>query len=127
MAFGYKVRKVNMMRGNRQGNNAFLEDPEHPHQTALNYLMSSGNGTLEEAFGQDTVEVGTLKVIQKAMGDVDYLKFVEEQLVPILMRKGCIKTIEELFELLGGSEDNAKFFSRTNQILLFGSKDEQFA
>jgi len=31
MAFGYKVRKVNMMRGNRQGNNAFLEDPVHPH------------------------------------------------------------------------------------------------
>ena len=29
MAFGYKVKKVNMSRGNRQGNNAFLEDPKH--------------------------------------------------------------------------------------------------
>jgi hypothetical protein len=61
------------------------------------------------------------------MGEVDFLKFVEEQLVPILMRKGCIKTLEGLFELLGTSEDNAKFFSRTNQILLFGYKDEEFA
>ena len=31
MAFGVKVRKVQMMRGNRQGNNAFLEDPAHEH------------------------------------------------------------------------------------------------
>lgn len=31
MAFGYKVRKVQMMRGNRQGNNAFTEDPTHQH------------------------------------------------------------------------------------------------
>ena len=69
----------------------------------------------------------TLKVIQKAIRVVNFLKFVEEQLIPILMRKGCIKTIEGLFELFGSSEDNAKFFSRTNHILLIGSKDEQFA
>jgi len=31
LAFGVKVRKVNIMRGNRQGNNAFLEDPTHEH------------------------------------------------------------------------------------------------
>jgi hypothetical protein len=43
------------------------------------------------------------------------------------MRKGCIKIIEGLFELLGISDDNSKFFSKTNQILLYGSKDEQFA
>lgn len=73
------------------------------------------------------MEVETLKVIKKAIGEVDFLKFVEEQLVPILMRKGCIKTIEGLFELLGTSEDNAKFFSKTNHTLLFGSKNEQFA
>ena len=73
------------------------------------------------------MEVETLKVIKKAMGEVDFLKLVEEQLVPILMRKGCVKTIEGLFELLGISEDNTKFFSKTNKILLFGSKDEQFA
>ena len=73
------------------------------------------------------MEVETLKVINKALGEIDFLKLVEEQLVPILMRKGCIKTIEGLFELLGISEDSAKYFSKTNHILLFGSKDEQFA
>ena len=31
MAFGVKVKKVQMMRGNRQGNNAFLEDPKHEY------------------------------------------------------------------------------------------------
>ena len=31
LAFGFKTRKVNMMRGNRQGNNAFLEDSKHEH------------------------------------------------------------------------------------------------
>jgi len=35
LAFGFKARKVNMMRGNRQGNNAFMEDPSHQHQTPL--------------------------------------------------------------------------------------------
>ncbi len=74
------------------------------------------------------MEVETLKVIRKAMGEVEFLKFVEEQLVPILIRKGCTKTMEGLFELLGSPEDNAaKFLSKTNHILLFGSKDEQFA
>lgn len=29
LAFGTKVRKVQMMRGNRQGNNAFMEEPTH--------------------------------------------------------------------------------------------------
>ena len=93
MAFGYKVRKVNMMRGNRQGNIAFLEDPVHPHKTSLEYLVNSGKGTLEEAFGQDTVKVETLQVIQKAMGDQKFAKFVEEKLIEILMARGCVKTI----------------------------------
>ena len=31
MAFGFKIRKVQMMRGNRQGNNAFIEDSTHEH------------------------------------------------------------------------------------------------
>ncbi len=31
MTFGVKVRKVQMMRGGRQGNNAFVEDPIHAH------------------------------------------------------------------------------------------------
>ena len=31
ITFGVKVRKVQMMRGGRQGNNAFVEDPSHIH------------------------------------------------------------------------------------------------
>ena len=31
ITFGVKVRKVQMMRGGRQGNNAFVEDPVHAH------------------------------------------------------------------------------------------------
>jgi len=41
MAFGVKVRKVNMMRGNRQGNNAFIEDSKHEHLTPVDYLINN--------------------------------------------------------------------------------------
>ena len=56
MAFGVKVRKVNMMRGNRQGNNAFLEDPVQDKQTPSDVLLSDDLYSLQRAFQTDTVK-----------------------------------------------------------------------
>jgi len=61
MAFGFKVRKVNMMRGNRQGNNAFMEDPKHEHQTPIDYLMKTEE--LHMAFSNDLIEETTFRAL----------------------------------------------------------------
>jgi hypothetical protein len=119
MAFGFKARKVNMMRGNRQGNNAFLEDAIQTHKTPLDYLINSGAGTLEEAFGYDTVNEDTLKALSKVIRDEKFLKFVEDKLVRILMKKGCTKTLKNLFSVFGISEDKPTFFNKINYTLLF--------
>ena len=62
MAFGCKVKKVQMMRGNRQGNNAFLEDPKHEYQTPTEYLLQN-NWCLTKVFSTDCVKVDTLLLI----------------------------------------------------------------
>jgi hypothetical protein len=67
MAFGFKARKVNMMRGNRQGNNAFLEDLVNEHKTPVEYLLKN-NYSWMAAFGKSTVKVDTMRVIQKCVG-----------------------------------------------------------
>ena len=100
MAFGVKVRKVNMMRGNRQGNNAFLEDPTHEHQTPIEYLLNS-EFCLDKAFQTDTVKLETLKVLQKSLGAEVFYNFVNDKALPVLMRHGCYKTILALFEIFG--------------------------
>jgi hypothetical protein len=99
MAFGVKVRKVNMMRGNRQGNNAFLEDPVHEHQTPTAYLLNN-EYCLEKAFTADTVKLETLQVIDKCLGEIQFKQFVDKAL-PVLMRHGCYKAIMGLFEIMG--------------------------
>ena len=128
MAFGYKVRKVNMMRGNRQGNNAFLEESVHTHKTPLEYLLNSGKMTLENAFGEDTVKVETIKAIKESMDEKEFLKFTEEKVIPVLMVKGCVKTTQNLFEVVGIVDDKRDtFFKKTNYVLLLSSKEEEFA
>ncbi len=37
MAYGTRVRKVQMTRGNRQGNNAFLEYEDNPQSNPVHY------------------------------------------------------------------------------------------
>ena len=67
MAFGFKARKVNMMRGNRQGNNAFLEDIANEHKTPIEYLLKQSHSWFT-AFGQGTVKLETLRAIGKCLG-----------------------------------------------------------
>ena len=39
MAYGTRVRKVQMTRGNRQGNNAFLEYVDNPTTNPVQYVL----------------------------------------------------------------------------------------
>ena len=100
MAFGVKVRKVNMMRGNRQGNNAFLEDPVQDKQTPSDVLLSDDLYSLQRAFQTDTVKQETLEVIEKAFGKQKFEQFVEKA-IPILMQHGCYKALIGLFGIFG--------------------------
>lgn len=38
MAYGTRVRRVEMTRGNRQGNNAFLQYEDNNHKSPVNYV-----------------------------------------------------------------------------------------
>lgn len=117
MAFGVKVRKVNMMRGNRQGNNAFLEDPLHEHQTPIDYLLNN-EYCLEKAFTADTVKLETLQVIEKCLGEIQFKQFVDKVL-PVLMRHGCYKALLGLFEIMGKQNSIAdSFFNKVFYELL---------
>lgn len=98
MAFGFKVRKVNMMRGNRQGNNAFTEDPTHKAQTPLEYLMDGMS--VEYVFRGDTVEEDTFKALQEGLKADKFREFVNK-ILPALMKLGCLKAMKVLFDLIG--------------------------
>ena len=91
-----------MMRGNRQGNNAFLEDPTHEHQTPKDYLMNSGYCMVKIFPNNDSVKEETLKVLQDCLGEDDFLKFVEKAL-PTIMENGCYNVLLGLFNLLGNA------------------------
>ncbi|CDW79015.1 nad(+) adp-ribosyltransferase-3 [Stylonychia lemnae] len=125
MAFGYKVRKVQMMRGNRQGNNAFTEDPTHEYQTPLDYLLND-QYCIEKCFGQDGVNRQTLELIQKFSGD-RFIPFIQEKALPFILRNGCYKTLVALFGVLGQAGDiQNNFFNDVYYQLLTVDKVENF-
>ena len=66
MAFGFKIRKVQMMRGNRQGNNAFLEDSVHKHLTPIDYLVNN-EYCINRIFSHDIVDLKTLEIIKACL------------------------------------------------------------
>ena len=84
MTFGVKVRKVQMMRGGRQGNNAFVEDPIHTHQTPIDYLMND-EYCLEKIFATDFVSRDSLNVLLKIIGNEKFTAFIDKAL-PIILR-----------------------------------------
>lgn len=98
MAFGFKARKVNMMRGNRQGNNAFLEDLNNEHKTPCEYLVKSV-ACRWEAFGKGTVLKDTLLTIQKCLGADSFKEFADKSLAEVLIKSGNLKTLESLYEI----------------------------
>jgi hypothetical protein len=57
------------------------------------------------------------------MGQMQFLNFVEDKVVQVLMSKGCVKTLKNLFTLLGTSDDKATFFNKSNFIILFSDKE----
>lgn len=68
MAFGFKVRKVQQMRGNRQGNNAFIEDSVHVYQTPVEYLINDVY-CMDKIFLGDTIQRKTLEVLKNHLGE----------------------------------------------------------
>lgn len=74
------------MRGNRQGNNAFVEDSVHQYQTPQEYLLES-KYCLRYIFSNDTVEKETFEVIKNGISEANFNKFVEK-VVPILLEHG---------------------------------------
>jgi len=119
MAFGFKARKVNMMRGNRQGNNAFLEDLNNEHKTPCEYLVKSV-ACRWEAFGKGTVSKDTLLTIQKCLGADSFKEFVEKSLAEVLIKTGNTKTLESLYEIFSNEEDLIEsIFNKVFYELLF--------
>ena len=99
MAFGIKVKKVQMMRGNRQGNNAFLEDSKHEFLTPAQYLLEN-DYCMNKIFRGDNVEGRTLGVIKECLGEERFEKFVERAL-PDIMRYGAYQALQAFFTLQG--------------------------
>jgi hypothetical protein len=89
------VRKVNIMRGNRQGNNAFLEDPTHVLNTPLGYLLDS-DYSIVKIFATDSVTKETMEVLRKAMGGNKFNEFMEKAL-PTILQHGCYQALLALF------------------------------
>ncbi len=75
------------MRGNRQGNNAFIEDSVHVYQTPIEYLMNDAY-CMDKIFIGDKTESKTLDVLKNHLGE-QFEKFVNERALPSLMRLGC--------------------------------------
>lgn len=63
MAYGTAVRSVQMTRGNRQGNNAFLEDTEHQKDLVVDVDQQAARWLAAGIFG-----VESFKVFEKLCG-----------------------------------------------------------
>jgi hypothetical protein len=63
MAYGTRVRRVEMTRGNRQGNNAFLQYQDNHQVSPINYLTSEE--FIEEILYGETVDFETFKQVYK--------------------------------------------------------------
>lgn len=63
MAYGTRVRRVQMTRGNRQGNNAFMEYTDEQTKNLLSYVSSEQ--FLRGMLYTHSVEVETLKMLIK--------------------------------------------------------------
>ena len=109
MAFGVKVQKVQMMRGGRQGNNAFMEDPSHEHQTPQQYLLEN-EYCIEKIFSSGPIQEETLRCVQQGLGDDQFLNFITKSL-DILISFGCYDTLLNLFKILG-SNNAGTFFDK---------------
>ena len=128
MAFGFKARKVNMMRGNRQGNNAFLEDLNNEYKRPSEYLVKH-IGCWWDAFGKGTVERDTLITIQRCLGADSFREFAEKSLAEVLFKTGSLKTLESLYRIIGVEGDLVEsIFNKVFFELLFhdGSETSPF-
>lgn len=63
MAYGARIRKVQMSRGNRQGNNAFLEYHDNNQYSPVHYVNS--DTFMKFIFRIETTKPSTLEAIFK--------------------------------------------------------------
>ena len=68
MAYGARIRSVEMTRGGRQGNNAFLEYQDNDHSKGFNFNMTyskDGRTTLDPIF--EKLDVDQFKTLERLM------------------------------------------------------------
>lgn len=118
-AFGTKVRKVEMMRGARQGNNAFMQDikKNEEYKTIFEQLMADEILSVRAAYSCN-VEISTLRVIFETLGK-DSLPFFK-QIYYHILRTGRRHLASECLEILrriGDEETKSAITDEMIQIL----------
>lgn len=68
MAYGTRVRRVQLTRGNRQGNNAFLEDSNNNRMDPITYV--GNQWFIKRMFFSHHVSPRTLEALQKLVPTV---------------------------------------------------------
>lgn len=71
MAYGTHIRQVGMTRGNRQGNNAFLQTKES-NPEVFQQLAGFNLGTL---FEKRKISINTMKILEKLSGKIDHILY----------------------------------------------------
>jgi hypothetical protein len=69
MAYGRRVRKVEMTRGNRQGNNAFLEYEDNDNRNPVDFITDEN--FIRNILYSKTVDYETLKQIYKLAPEIE--------------------------------------------------------
>jgi hypothetical protein len=69
MAYGARVRRVQMTRGNRQGNNTFLEYPDNNQKNPVYYITDEY--FIKRMLYTESVEYETFKQIYKLNPNIE--------------------------------------------------------
>jgi ankyrin repeat protein/predicted DNA-binding WGR domain protein len=102
-AYGVYTRKVNVSRGGRQGNNAFLEDQDHPSD-------SIGDGIIEYLLTSKHTTIATLKTVLAFNKDLEGDMLSN---VGYALRAGNREVADFLFQrgLKGGGYGLSEYYS----------------
>jgi len=69
MAYGTHIRQVGMTRGNRQGNNAFLQTNE----SNLEVFQQLAGFNIGKLFEKRKISINTMKILEKLSGKLEHV------------------------------------------------------
>jgi hypothetical protein len=98
---GVKARKVNQLRGGREGNNALVADTEHEQTTPHEYLAQEVEGKEEQRLeymlqGPEPIEQKTFESLKEGLGD-QYEAF-ERRMFQTCLKTGSHQSLVNLFK-----------------------------